>query len=216
MDEGDSVKTNPDVSRELGRRWRDLSPQQKEYWNKLAEEEKKNHAEKYPGYRYIPRRFGKKNKCPTCKSRAHMKEIDAHEQRLRILDLQEEEIKSRLAAHQVSPSVQSSSPSPNTTDHSTKLYNSASSEEHAIAQSFLNLRNQPHNYFPQQPQHYQPQSQHYYSPTSQIPKQQLYPLYSHVQNVQQSSTMNDRRSSLSSQNSQSDKYKAGSIASIMN
>ena len=36
----------------IGRRWRGLSPQEKEHWNNLAEEEKKNHAKKYPGYRY--------------------------------------------------------------------------------------------------------------------------------------------------------------------
>jgi HMG box factor len=177
LDEGDTVKTNPDVSRELGKRWRDLSAEEKDYWNKLAEEEKKRHAEKYPGYRYIPRRFGKKNKCPTCKSRAHMKEIDAHEQRIRILDLQEEELKARLATFQTqtppnkpTEPVQSSlssnlsrAPSlthsaSNTPDDSTKLYNSASSEEHAIAQSFLSLRNQPQHYYPPQQQYYHHQT----------------------------------------------------------
>ncbi|ODV62781.1 Rox1p ASCRUDRAFT_79438 [Ascoidea rubescens DSM 1968] len=69
LDEGNIIRTNPDVSRELGKRWRALPLDQKAYWNKAAEEEKKKHAEKYPGYRYIPRRSGKKNLCSYCKSR---------------------------------------------------------------------------------------------------------------------------------------------------
>ena len=69
LDEGTVIRTNPEVSRELGRRWRGLSPQEKEHWNNLAEEEKKNHAKKYPGYRYTPRRNGRNKNCPVCKNK---------------------------------------------------------------------------------------------------------------------------------------------------
>ncbi|KAH3687409.1 hypothetical protein WICPIJ_001608, partial [Wickerhamomyces pijperi] len=37
-------------------------------WNKQAEEEKKRHAERYPGYKYTPRRNSKKN-CPHCSTK---------------------------------------------------------------------------------------------------------------------------------------------------
>ncbi|ODQ79817.1 hypothetical protein BABINDRAFT_20278, partial [Babjeviella inositovora NRRL Y-12698] len=55
LDDG-VITTNPEVSRELGRRWRNLPPDEKEHWNRLADEEKRLHAEKYPGYRYVPRK----------------------------------------------------------------------------------------------------------------------------------------------------------------
>lgn len=70
LDEGSVIRTNPEVSRELGRRWRALSPEEKEHWNNLAEEEKKNHAKKYPGYRYTPRRNGKNKNCVVCREKA--------------------------------------------------------------------------------------------------------------------------------------------------
>lgn len=70
LDEDLLVKTNPEVSRELGRRWRSLPPQEKEHWNRLAEEEKANHAKRFPGYRYTPRRNGKKGSCPACRQKA--------------------------------------------------------------------------------------------------------------------------------------------------
>lgn len=73
LDEGNVIKTNPDVSRELGKRWRALPPAEKEYWNKQAEDEKRRHSEKYPGYRYVPRRSGRKGNCPACKARAAQK-----------------------------------------------------------------------------------------------------------------------------------------------
>ncbi|ODV94959.1 hypothetical protein PACTADRAFT_29178, partial [Pachysolen tannophilus NRRL Y-2460] len=50
-----------DVSRELGKRWRNLAAEEKAYWNRCADEEKQKHAEKYPGYKYTPRRNSKKN-----------------------------------------------------------------------------------------------------------------------------------------------------------
>lgn len=137
LDEGDMIKTNPDVSRELGRRWRDLSPKEKEHWNKLAEEEKKRHAEKYPGYRYVPRRFGKKGSCPHCKAKSRRTTTNA----------------------------MASSTSPNLPNSSTGLVSPISvspkspmtSDEHAVAQSFLSLRNQgqDHIVYPLQQQQHQ-------------------------------------------------------------
>lgn len=70
LDELTEAKTNPEVSRELGRRWRALSPEERDHWNGLAEEEKKNHARKYPNYRYTPRRNGKNKSCPLCHKKA--------------------------------------------------------------------------------------------------------------------------------------------------
>ncbi|GMF63291.1 unnamed protein product [[Candida] boidinii] len=72
LEEGNVIRTNLDVSKELGRRWRELPQDQKDYWNKKAEEEKKRHAEKYPGYKYTPRRANKKN-CPSCRAKAMVK-----------------------------------------------------------------------------------------------------------------------------------------------
>lgn len=66
LDESAEAKTNPEVSRELGRRWRTLSAVERDHWNNLAEEEKRNHAKKYPNYRYTPRRNGKNKNCPVC------------------------------------------------------------------------------------------------------------------------------------------------------
>lgn len=70
LEEGSVIRTNPDVSRELGKRWRSLSREEKEHWNKLAEEEKIAHAKKYPGYKYTPRRNGKNKGCPACRQKA--------------------------------------------------------------------------------------------------------------------------------------------------
>ncbi|KAI5963491.1 RFG1 [Candida pseudojiufengensis] len=69
LDEGSVIRTNPEVSRELGRRWRSLTSIEKQHWNNLAEEEKKNHALKYPDYKYAPRRNGKNKNCLVCKDK---------------------------------------------------------------------------------------------------------------------------------------------------
>lgn len=164
LDEGNVIKTNPDVSRELGKRWRDLDPQEKGYWNRLAEEEKKKHAEKYPGYRYIPRRFGKKGGCPFCKSK--------------------QSAKAAVGSANVPTSPETP---PRTTTTTTTMLVAKShmddkrqSEEHAIAQSFLNLRNQAYtqsssvppyaktHYYVSQPQEDQQQPQQY-PPQYQLP-----------------------------------------------
>ncbi|CAI4211740.1 unnamed protein product [Parascedosporium putredinis] len=47
---------NPDVSKIIGEQWRNENETVKEYWKKLAEEEKRRHHELYPDYRYTPRR----------------------------------------------------------------------------------------------------------------------------------------------------------------
>lgn len=72
IEEGNQVKSNPEVSKELGRRWRALEPAEKDYWNNLAEEEKRLHAEKYPGYKYTPKRNNKK-KCDYCIYKQNLK-----------------------------------------------------------------------------------------------------------------------------------------------
>lgn len=203
LDEGNVIRTNPDVSRELGKRWRDLSPDEKDYWNKLAEEEKKRHAEKYPGYRYIPRRFGKKGSCPFCKN------------------------KQQKQQQQTPPASQS-----NTPEDVGKV--STSSEEHAIAQSFLSLRNQqPHpNFNPayyQQPQQQQIHVQaqvHFVPNTYQAPvfyQQVAQPLQS-IQNPSGNYTISTKLPELkkvgspsnSEVSSPSDKAKICSFANILN
>ncbi|CUM64609.1 uncharacterized protein PRCAT00002217001 [Priceomyces carsonii] len=83
LDEGGVIRTNPEVSRELGRRWRALPPDEKDHWNNLAEEEKKNHARKYPGYRYAPRRNGKNKGCPACRQKAlRQQQLQLHNQQM--------------------------------------------------------------------------------------------------------------------------------------
>lgn len=83
LDEGSVIRTNPEVSRELGRRWRALSNEERDHWNKLAEEEKTNHAKKYPGYRYTPRRNGKGKFCDFCKQKSlRQQQIQLHNHQL--------------------------------------------------------------------------------------------------------------------------------------
>lgn len=89
LEEGSVIRTNPEVSRELGRRWRALSNEDREHWNQLAEEEKTNHAKKYPGYRYTPRRNGKNKNCDFCKQKnLRQQQIQLHNQQL--LQLQDQ------------------------------------------------------------------------------------------------------------------------------
>ncbi|QLL32251.1 hypothetical protein HG536_0C04200 [Torulaspora globosa] len=51
-----SFKNNSLVSREIGKRWKALSPEEKKYWQDLASTEKALHRQKYPNYKYIPRK----------------------------------------------------------------------------------------------------------------------------------------------------------------
>lgn len=83
LEEGSVIRTNPDVSRELGRRWRSLSATDKAHWNKLAEEEKVAHAKKYPGYKYTPRRNGKNKGCPACRQKSlKQQQVQLHNQQM--------------------------------------------------------------------------------------------------------------------------------------
>ncbi|KAL8674738.1 MAG: hypothetical protein Q9168_000896 [Polycauliona sp. 1 TL-2023] len=52
---------NPDVSKVIGEQWRQASPESKQYWKNLAEEEKIRHQRQHPDYRYQPRRSGRNN-----------------------------------------------------------------------------------------------------------------------------------------------------------
>lgn len=47
---------NPDISKIIGRMWRELNDTDKAYWKQRAEEEKIRHRQQYPDYRYQPRR----------------------------------------------------------------------------------------------------------------------------------------------------------------
>lgn len=51
-----SFKTNSQVSREIGQCWRKLSAEEKKYWQDLAQKEKELHKQKYPDYKYTPRK----------------------------------------------------------------------------------------------------------------------------------------------------------------
>lgn len=52
-----SFKTNSEVSREIGKRWRQLPADEKKYWQDLAQKEKEMHKQKYPDYKYAPRKL---------------------------------------------------------------------------------------------------------------------------------------------------------------
>ncbi|KAK9480918.1 hypothetical protein V1514DRAFT_323774 [Lipomyces japonicus] len=54
-------KTNPEISKIIGEQWRQLSVHDKAVWQKLGDEEKKSHLERFPDYRYQPRRNIKKH-----------------------------------------------------------------------------------------------------------------------------------------------------------
>ncbi|RLV90927.1 Repressor of filamentous growth 1 [Spathaspora sp. JA1] len=100
LDEGSVIRTNPEVSRELGRRWRALSPEEKEHWNNLAEEEKKNHAAKYPGYRYTPRRNGKNKNCIVCREKAMRQQQQQQAQQVKQAQLVQMQNQQIIQMHQ--------------------------------------------------------------------------------------------------------------------
>ncbi|KAI9748311.1 MAG: NAD(P)H-dependent D-xylose reductase (XR), partial [Chaenotheca gracillima] len=50
---------NPEISKIIGKTWREESQEVKRYWDSLAEEEKTRHHQQYPNYKYQPRRKGK-------------------------------------------------------------------------------------------------------------------------------------------------------------
>ncbi|KAK6456500.1 uncharacterized protein RJT20DRAFT_128421 [Scheffersomyces xylosifermentans] len=100
LDEGNVIRTNPEVSRELGRRWRALSADEKDHWNNLAEEEKKNHAKKYPGYRYTPRRNGKNKNCNICRQNS-LRQQQAQIQHQQMMQIQQDQYQQYLQMQQV-------------------------------------------------------------------------------------------------------------------
>lgn len=51
-----SFQTNNEISREIGKRWRELPQAEKQVWQDLAAREKELHKLKYPEYRYAPRK----------------------------------------------------------------------------------------------------------------------------------------------------------------
>lgn len=50
---------NPEISKIIGDQWRKTDDETKNYWKRLAEEEKARHQRQYPQYKYQPRRGGK-------------------------------------------------------------------------------------------------------------------------------------------------------------
>ncbi|KAL6936570.1 uncharacterized protein HGUI_02790 [Hanseniaspora guilliermondii] len=52
----DSFKLNSTVSKAIGLKWKNLSPEERSHWTDLAEKEKIEHSLKYPDYKYVPKR----------------------------------------------------------------------------------------------------------------------------------------------------------------
>ncbi|KAF2169817.1 hypothetical protein M409DRAFT_64818 [Zasmidium cellare ATCC 36951] len=52
---------NPEISKIIGEQWQNQSPEVKNKWKALAEEEKLRHQQQYPTYRYQPKRSGRRN-----------------------------------------------------------------------------------------------------------------------------------------------------------
>ncbi|KAK9471873.1 uncharacterized protein V1510DRAFT_430796 [Dipodascopsis tothii] len=70
-------KTNPEISKIIGEQWRQLSVDDKAVWQKLGDEEKRTHLERFPNYRYQPRRNHRRGDpaaaptvCPRCRGHA--------------------------------------------------------------------------------------------------------------------------------------------------
>ncbi|KAI9865604.1 MAG: hypothetical protein M1824_002345 [Vezdaea acicularis] len=51
---------NPEVSKIIGKQWREEPAEVREQWDSLAEEEKSRHNQQYPDYKYQPKRKSKK------------------------------------------------------------------------------------------------------------------------------------------------------------
>ena len=52
---------NPEISKIIGEQWQNQSPEVKNKWKQLAEEEKIRHQQQYPSYRYQPKRNNRRN-----------------------------------------------------------------------------------------------------------------------------------------------------------
>ncbi|KAF2228268.1 high mobility group box domain-containing protein, partial [Elsinoe ampelina] len=51
--------SNPEISKIIGELWRSEPEEEKNRWKSFAEEDKIQHAQKYPSYRYQPKRTNK-------------------------------------------------------------------------------------------------------------------------------------------------------------
>lgn len=116
-------KTNPEISKIIGERWRSLSAKEKDVWIQLGDEEKKSHLERFPDYRYQPRRSSKKSLqpmtgsiCPVCKGLIAAKKPPTMSQRQSIpagalttfSSIVENDATSNLLRHQSAPNLTSS------------------------------------------------------------------------------------------------------------
>ncbi|WPH04018.1 Hypothetical protein R9X50_00690200 [Acrodontium crateriforme] len=77
---------NPEISKIIGEQWQKQTPEIKQKWKSLAEEEKFRHQQQYPDYRYQPKRHGRKGslsdipgsatteraKCSKCAGRSNL------------------------------------------------------------------------------------------------------------------------------------------------
>ncbi|KAL6832476.1 hypothetical protein V8C40DRAFT_137607 [Trichoderma camerunense] len=66
--------SNPEISKIIGTMWKRLGEEERRVWTELADEEKKMHGLKYPGYRYKPNRRPKSQgkqsyRCSKCGGR---------------------------------------------------------------------------------------------------------------------------------------------------
>lgn len=156
LDEGNVIRTNPEVSRELGRRWRSLSASEKDHWNNLAEEEKKNHAKKYPGYRYTPRRNGKNKNCPACRQKAmRQQQVQLHNQQM--LQIQQEQYQQYLQLQQQQQQQQQHIMSQQQQQQHIMSQQQQQQQQHIIGQQQQQLQQQQQqqNLVAQQPQNAQ-------------------------------------------------------------
>lgn len=161
LDEGSVIRTNPEVSRELGRRWRALLADDKDHWNNLAEEEKKNHAKKYPGYRYTPRRNGKNKNCNACRQKAlRQQQVQIHNQQM--IQLQQEQYHQYLQIQQQQPQQlqqQSQHTQQQQLQQQAQQYLQQQPQQHQQQH-----QQQAQHHFQQQAQHIQQQAQHLQQP----------------------------------------------------
>ncbi|AMD18759.1 HBL143Wp [Eremothecium sinecaudum] len=59
---GQDIPHNCEVSKIISFQWKKLTPEEKKEWHDKAEQEKHEHAKKYPGYKYKPKRKKNRNK----------------------------------------------------------------------------------------------------------------------------------------------------------
>ncbi|KAL7665113.1 hypothetical protein ABC855_g2368 [[Candida] zeylanoides] len=185
LDEGTVTRTNPEVSRELGRRWRNLSSDEKDYWNNLAEEEKATHARKFPNYRYTPRRNGKARGCEGCRQKLFRQQQTQlhHQQSLQLQQDQYQQylqLQSQIQQQQVQLGQLSQQPHPQVMSQSAQpraLSSPPNQSQLQQHQQMLQSHMQPKSLHSQVSQQYQPQAQQLshqpQSQSSQLQQQQM-------------------------------------------